>query len=221
MQIHSGSLTTSIRYLGARSKRSQGCGARLSGATVGDRSAAEAAQEISVALESAGLDYAIGGALALAVAGVPRGTVDVDVNVFVDEPRWEQAIGVLRALGIEVDPVAAVKQAKAEGMFVGRWDGMRIDVFFPSIPFAHEAAKTRVRLTADDGWSGWFLSAEAIAVFKLLFFRGKDRVDLERLVAVSPGLDRDYIRRWLVNMMGENDERVIRWDEIVAKFGVD
>jgi hypothetical protein len=48
-----------------------------------ERSAAEAAQLIASALEASTIPYAIGGALALAVAGVPRGTADVDINVFV------------------------------------------------------------------------------------------------------------------------------------------
>jgi hypothetical protein len=91
-------------------------------------------------------------------------------------------------------------------------------VFLPSIPFAHEAHRTRIRVTDDSGWSGWFLSAEAIAVFKLLFFRGKDVVDLERLAAVRPELDCAYVRRWIVDMMGEDDERTRRWDAIVARF---
>lgn len=57
-------------------------------------------------------------------------------------------------------------------------------------------------------------------MFKLLFFRGKDIVDLERLVAVrGDRLDREYVRRWLVEMMGDDDDRVRRWDEIVARFG--
>jgi hypothetical protein len=55
-------------------------------------------------------------------------------------------------------------------------------------------------------------------VFKLLFFRGKDVVDLERLVAVRDELDRAYVRRWIVDMMGDADERVRRWDEIVARL---
>jgi hypothetical protein len=66
--------------------------------------------------------------------------------------------------------------------------------------------------------SGWFLSAEAIAVFKLLFFRGKDVVDLQRLIAVGPELDRTYIRRWIVELMGEDDERTRMWDQLVARF---
>jgi len=102
---------------------------------------------------------------------------------------------------------------------VGRWDGMRIDVFLPSIPFSSEAERTRVRVTDTAGWSGWFLAAEAVVIFKLLFFRGKDLVDIERLVAVRPELDRPYVRRWMVEMMGEDDERVRKWDEIVKAFG--
>lgn len=186
---------------------------------IADRGAAESAQRIADALESAGVSYAIGGALALAVAGVPRGTADVDVNVFVPDSEVPVVIDVLRRLGIEVDPPSAIARSERDGMFVGRWDGMRIDVFLPSIPFAHEAERTRIRITDATGWSGWFLSAEAIAVFKLLFFRGKDRVDLERLAAVSGArLDHAYVRRWIVEMMGEDDERVQRWDAIVAPF---
>lgn len=41
---------------------------------VAERSPAEAARAIASALEAVGLEHAIGGALALAVAGVPRGT---------------------------------------------------------------------------------------------------------------------------------------------------
>jgi hypothetical protein len=185
---------------------------------VGERGAAEAAQRIADALEYANLPYAIGGALALAVAGVPRGTADVDVNVFVAAPQVPEAIRTLKSLGVEIDDAAAVARAEGEGMFVGRWDGMRIDVFLPSIPFSREAELTRIRVTDATGWSGWFLAAEAVVVFKLLFFRGKDLVDIERLVAVRPELDRAYVRRWIAEMMGEDDERVRKWDEMVRAF---
>lgn len=186
---------------------------------VAERSAAEAAQRIADALENAGLPYAIGGALALAVAGVPRGTADVDVNVFVDPPRVAETIQALASLGVEIDAAASLVRAQTDGMFVGRWDGMRIDVFLPSIPFTREAERTRTRVTDKNGWSGWFLAAEALTIFKLLFFRGKDVVDLERLVAVRPDLDRAYVRGWIVEMMGEDDDRTRRWDDIVARFG--
>jgi hypothetical protein len=184
-----------------------------------DRSAAEAAQRIAEVLERSGVSYAIGGALALAVAGVPRGTADVDVNVFVEEADVPRIVSLLASLGVDVAEDVAVARGRRDGMFVGRWDGMRIDVFLPSIPFSREAERTRTRVTDATGWSGWFLSAESIAVFKLLFFRGKDVVDLERLVAARPDLDCASVRRAIVEMMGEDDERVRRWDELVRRFG--
>jgi hypothetical protein len=183
-----------------------------------ERGAADAAQVLASALEAAHIPYAIGGALALAIAGVPRGTADVDINVFVDEGRLQEVIACLAAVGVHVDAEAAEACARRDGMFVGRWDGMRIDVFLPSIPFSREAERTRVRVTDDHGWSGWFLSAEAISVFKLLFYRGKDMVDLERLVAVRPELDKAYVRSAIVDMMGEQDGRTQRWDAIVQRF---
>ncbi len=184
-----------------------------------ERSAAQAAQLIADALGRTGYSYAIGGALALAVAGVPRGTVDVDINVFVEESDVEAVARVLADLGIAIDGDTAVARARRDGMFTGSWDGMRIDVFVPSIPFSREAERTRIRVAGPDGWAGWFLSPESVAVFKLLFFRGKDVVDLERLIAVrGDDLDREYVRRWLVEMMGEDDERVECWDRLVTRF---
>lgn len=183
-----------------------------------ERSAAEAAQLIAAALEQAGLPYAIGDALALAVAGVPRGTADVDVNLFVSGDRIGEAIATFAGLGMNLDVDDVKVQARDRGMFIARWNGMRIDVILPSIPFSGEAERTRVRMTDASGWSGWFLSAEALSVFKLLFFRGKDMVDLERLVAVRHELDHAYVRRAIVDMMGDDDPRITRWDDIVSRF---
>jgi hypothetical protein len=91
-------------------------------------------------------------------------------------------------------------------------------VFTPSIAFSWEAQRSRVRHRIEDA-DVWFLSVEALAVFKLLFFRGKDVVDLERLVAVSgDSVDGDYVRAQLVRMMGADDPRVSTWDRIWSEF---
>src|ERR1700741_5269785 len=84
---------------------------RVGMANVPERSAAESAQAIANAFEAASIPYAIGGALALAVAGVPRGTADVDVNVFVDASRVGEVLDVLLALGIEIDRNVAMARA--------------------------------------------------------------------------------------------------------------
>ncbi len=181
--------------------------------------AAEAGVRIAHALEAAGVPHAIGGALALGAHGVPRGTLDVDVNVFCPDAELPTVLTSLTALGIAIDLAAATARARRDGMFVGDWHDMRIDVFVPSIPFSTEAARTRVRLVDPDGTAVWFLAPEALTVFKLLFFRPKDLADLERLLAVrGPDLDRAYVRRWMADMMGDEDPRVAFWDELVRRF---
>jgi hypothetical protein len=181
--------------------------------------AAEAGVRIARALEKDGIAHALGGALALGAHGVPRGTLDVDLNVFVSDAEIPRVIAVLHGLGVEVDAGAALARARNDGMFVGTWSGIRIDVFVPSIDFSHEAGRTRVSMTDDAGNSVWFLSPEALTVFKLLFFRPKDLADLERLLAVQgAALDRSYVRRWIVDMMGPEDERVGAWDRLTRTF---
>ncbi len=168
------------------------------------------------AFERSRVPYALGGALAYGVWAVPRGTVDVDINAFVQEPELPRVFEALDSLGIEYDPASATRASRDAGLFVVRHSGFRIDIFTPSIPFSWEALRTRVSVTID-GEAFWFLSAEALSVFKLLFFRGKDLVDLERLVAVQGDrLDRAYVRQQIADTMGEDDERTRAWDRIIG-----
>jgi hypothetical protein len=176
----------------------------------------EAGLAIARALEERGIKYAIGGALAYGLWGVPRATIDVDLNVFTDDEGLRVVVDALRSLGITADEGQAREGSRRRGMFSVRFGPFRVDIFTPSIAFYLEAERTRVRQTVE-GQQAWFLSAEALAVFKLLFFRAKDLVDLERLLAVQgERLDHVYVRRQIVSMMGEDDERVVRWDELVG-----
>ena len=177
----------------------------------------DAAFKLGEVLEKFGVSYAIGGALAYGVWGIPRSTVDVDVNVFIEEEEASSLWEALESLGIAVDSDQARAESSSRGMFVVRWGLYRIDVFLPSIDFSWEALRTRVERTIEDR-RAWFLSAEAVAVFKLLFFRPKDIIDLRGLLAVQgDDIDTSYVRRWMVEMMGEDDERVVRWNELVGQ----
>jgi hypothetical protein len=175
---------------------------------------------IAAALDDAGLPNALGGAIALAAWGVPRATVDVDMNVFVGDADLPRVFDVLERLGVEVDRDQAMREHEARGMFVVRSaDEMRIDVFTPSIDFSWEAAKRVVRRNLL-GSEVSVLSAESLAVFKLLFFRSKDIADLERLVGTQKGrMDTAWVRKWISDMMGDDDPRVSKWDELVRLFG--
>lgn len=180
--------------------------------------AADVALVIAQALESSAVPYALGGALAYGVWALPRATKDVDLNLFVTPEQLPAAMDALRDAGVVFDRAEAVRLADEEGLFIGWVGACRIDLFTPSIPFSWEALKTRVRIDVKEA-RVWFLSAEALSFFKMMFFRGKDLVDLERLISnQGPRLDAPYVRRWLVETMGEEDARVRKWDELCATF---
>ena len=168
------------------------------------------------ALEADGIPCAVGGAIALGFWCPPRATLDVDLNIFVSADDVHRALAPLLALGVqgEMDTMKARLQQGEAGMLY--LDGVRLDIFLPSIPFYAEAARRVVRLKFL-GRTLPVLSAETLAVFKMLFFRKKDLADLERLLAFQgPALDAMWVRAQLADMMGDDDERVAAWDRLVA-----
>lgn len=178
----------------------------------------DAALAVASAFDAGSVPYAIGGALAYGIWGIPRATLDVDVNVFVDDAELWRVVDALGSLGVVVDLQQAQRDSTAHGMFTARFGGYRLDVFTPSIAFSREAERRRVPVTIE-GQVVQFLSAEVLAVFKLLFFRPKDLVDLERLLQVQGNLlDHAYVRAQLVGMMGDVDPRVAKWDELVRAW---
>lgn len=165
------------------------------------------------ALEASPIPYAIGGAIALAAWSEPRATKDVDVTLFVPERVPDAAFEALESAGLEVSRDQARRDAEHRGMFVLRSaDGYRIDVFLASIPF-YEVAERRRKRVRLAGREAYVLDAESLAVFKMLFFRDKDMVDLARLVQLQ-SLDSAFVRQALVDLVGEGDPRVARWDEL-------
>lgn len=176
----------------------------------------DAACRLGEALRENNIPYAIGGALALGVWAIPRATMDVDINVFVEPEDLDPVFRLLKGLGVELDVTRAQSDARDRGMFEAHWGDFRIDVFTPSIDFSREAERTRRLQTVGDT-ELYFLVPEALAVFELLFFRGKDIVDLERLIAVQlENLDHRYVREKIVDMMGEEDPRVSQWDRLTS-----
>ena len=89
------------------------------------------------ALEHAAIPHALGGALALAYATEePRGTRDIDVNVFVSSDLTAR---VLEALPNDVRWTQAdVEAARRDGQVRVWWDETPLNVFFAEAPYHHE-----------------------------------------------------------------------------------
>ena len=67
------------------------------------------------------------------------------------------------------------------------------------------------------GRQAWVHSAEVLAVFKMLFFRPKDLIDVERMLQVQGArFDREFVRDALIDMLGP-DERLQKWDAMCER----
>jgi hypothetical protein len=178
--------------------------------------APELARRIADAFEAEQIPYAIGGALALAVWGFPRATNDVDIDVFVEPDDLGKVLATLERVGCELDREGCIDSARDRGDFRARFERMRIDFFVPSIPF-YRSVELRVQEALLGGRPARYLSPEDLAVFKMLFFRTKDLLDVERLVGfIGPRFDTTYVRTSLVEIVGREDDRIRRWDRLVA-----
>lgn len=178
------------------------------------------ARRVADALEAASLPYAVGGAIAYNQWGYPRGSTDIDFTVFVDEPEWPKVFPVLASLGAQVDPTKATESFRSRGIHRFRFAGTFLDIFVPSIPF-YESVRSRVVTCMLRERPAPYLTAEDLTVFKFLFFRPKDMVDVQYMLAAQgTKFDRAYVRSWLVDMVGEADERVTRWDALCREVPV-
>ena len=162
--------------------------------------------EIHAALEGAGVGHAFGGALALAYyTREPRATADIDLNVSLPAVEAHLALSALPA-GVEwgsgdVDQVARDDQVRLW------WGRTPIDLFFRASAF-HDGVATRVTWMPFAETVLPFLSANDLAVFKSLFDRPKDWLDIGAM-AESGALDIDSVVTALESLIGP-DPRIER-----------
>jgi hypothetical protein len=183
--------------------------------------AAAVAVELAKRLSRQGVDYAFGGAIALAFAAEPRSTIDVDVTLFLDPTRVSAILETLARIGCDFDQSAAASSLKEHGFCRTSFQCVRVDVFLPTIPF-YELARAR-RLHVKSGNEQFYTwNAETLAVFKMMFFRGKDLIDLERILEIQgTGFDRPWVRGQLVDIFGARDPRIAAWDDLAGRISAE
>jgi hypothetical protein len=159
------------------------------------------------ALSVSNTPHAFGGALALAFhTADPRGTRDIDINVFVPT---DNARAVLESLPDEVHWTAAdVVEIERNGQVRVFWDDTPVDLFFVTHPF-HEQAAAHTELVPFAGREIPILSADDLAVFKAFFDRTKDWADIEAMLEMQ-SIDAHAVLGWLADLLGVNDHRVAR-----------
>lgn len=153
------------------------------------------------ALEAAGLPHAFGGALALAYCtNEPRGTKDIDVNVFIGADRLDELEAALPT-GIEVT-VADRTAFGRDGQTRLWWGSTPVDVFLSNTPFHDHAEASTHRVPFAEVDELPVLACGDLAVFKAFFGRAKDAVDVSEMVRAG-AVDLAHLRRTVDALLGE------------------
>ena len=160
---------------------------------------------IHEALQAEKFPHAFGGALALAwCTQQARGTIDIDVNIFVNP---DQSESVLVRLPNEVTwSQDDLQRLIRDGQVRIWWQDTPLDIFLNTTPY-HQQLWQRVRWELFAGKRIPFLACLDLAVFKAFFNRTKDWADLEAMQEAGT-LEIETVKSVLTEYLGADDERI-------------
>ena len=176
------------------------------------------ARRLAAQLELRRQEYALGGAIALGYWGAPRGTIDVDLTVYLPPDKPSDCLWLLQDIGCQLSATEAGQSLRERGFCRVTFAGVRVDVFLPIVPF-YEAARARRKRVELARQPIMIWDAESLTVFKMMFFRRKDLADVEQILRTQgTSLDRVWVRDQLAEMYGALDPRLAAWDDLVREI---
>ena len=166
---------------------------------------------VHAAFERARIPHAFGGAIALAYCTEePRGTRDIDVNVFLDADEGQR---VLVALPAEVAyDDAKVLAIRRDGQVRLWWDDTPVDLFFDVHEF-HRQAPLHVHTVPFADGEIPVLGCGDLVVFKAMFNRTQDWADIEKMVAAE-AFDVTNALGWVTRLLGTDHPATQRLAEL-------
>lgn len=172
--------------------------------------------ELHLVLNKASIPHAFGGALALAwCTERARGTIDIDINLFLQPAEAQRVLNVLPA-EVEITDKGR-SQIQRDGQTRLWWQTTPLDVFFNTTPF-HEHVARRARVETFGGEQIPFLACRDLAVFKAFFDRDKDWFDLREMSAAGT-IDFESVIGVLALHLGGDDYRIERLRDLAFKQG--
>ena len=163
-------------------------------------------------LAEASFAHAFGGAIALAYCvEEPRGTRDLDVNIFVDAAKAGPTLARMpRGVTVTEEDVAKVER---DGQARLDWDGTPVDVFLNNLPL-HQAVATAVVWVPLTGRRVPVLDCASLAIFKAFFDQTQDWADLEAIAQATPE-DIDAAAATISELVGPDDPAVKRLESLI------
>lgn len=162
-------------------------------------------------LTAAGLAHAFGGAISLAYCTEePRGTRDLDVNIFADSSRAEAVLARFPdEVSVRAEDIAVVVR---DGQVRLWWDDTPVDVFLNNLPL-HDAVAAGVVWVPLAGREIPVLGCASLTIFKAFFDRTKDWADIEAIAQATPE-DIEEAAATIADLVGTEDEAYRRLEAV-------
>jgi hypothetical protein len=167
-------------------------------------------------LEQAEVPHAFGGAIALAYCTLrPRGTIDIDCNLFVPAKDPGAALAALPS-GIALPDGVEVVVAR-DGQVRLWWDETPVDLFFDYAPI-HAQAAAHSRRVPFDAEQIPVLGPIELVVFKVMFDRSQDWADIDSVLEAGT-VNPEAVRAALVDLLEPDDPRLERLSQAARQAG--
>jgi predicted nucleotidyltransferase len=162
---------------------------------------------LAASLDDVGLTYAIIGGLAVILRGHDRATQDVDAVALDLDEKLDAFVMAASARGLTLRISNGVEFARANRVLLLQApDGTGIDVSMGMLPFEEEVARRATWLGVGDGVTVPVASVEDLIIMKLIAGRKRDHEDVDSLVELYPGLDRERVRQVVSEYAGLLDD---------------
>jgi len=173
-------------------------------------------QKLARGLDALGIPYMLIGGQAVLVHGEPRLTRDVGVTLGTGPERLPEVLNWVKECGWQVltDSPADFVARTLVLPCLDSGSGIRPDLIFSFSPYEKQALQ-RVRVITVGTTPVKYASPEDLVIHKLVSGRPRDVEDVRGVLLKNPGLDADYVRRWLREFdEGQDENPLHRFEEL-------
>lgn len=174
-------------------------------------------KKIARQLDKNGIPYIIIGGQAVLLYGTPRLTRDINITLGVDTDEFLLIENISKKIGLKIlpkDPQSFTRQTNVLPVEETK-SGIRVDFIFSWTPYEEQAMKRSEKVVIN-GYPVKFASCEDVIIHKMFAGRAIDIEDVKNILIKNKAkLNREYIKKWLVEFSGLPEQK-----EIAGKFAV-
>ncbi len=163
--------------------------------------------KVAAGLDRHHIPYMVIGGQAVLLYGEPRLTRDIDITLGVDADQVDKILPVLNETSLKPLPTN-VNHFVRETMVLPSADetsGIRVDFIFSFTPYESQAIGRARQVTVKDQEVS-FASPEDVIIHKIFAGRPRDMEDARIILLKNPGVDIEYMRKWLREFDASSDE---------------